>query len=271
VGYKHTEHVWAVPDLTATTKLVLLDLVRRANESKGFTTWASISTIMADTGIRSRTTVRSALNELTARGYVSMKARFQPTDDGRRRQTSHMYTIHMDVIASEGGSTIDRGVGQSLTGGRSTIDHQEQGTEPVSLNQEESDTADAGASTQSSSTIDPDGSTLSPGEKNDPISPAFHRSQDRKHLLQGVQVIAQNRADDDYEKLEHNTEKFLYALNTFFGRDDEHIFGADYGWENIPKKCVDAWEAGKWLNTYLNAWQQEEPLDWTPYNWEAAA
>lgn len=273
MGFAHTEHVWAVPDLTATTKIVLLDLTRRANESKGFTTWASIATIMTDTGIRSRGTVRTSIDDLVARGFISKKPRYETTSDGHRRQTSHIYTVHLDVIAAGGRSTIDRGVGQPLTGGRSTIDHQEQGTEQGSLNKEDGYTIDPDGSTEESYTIDPDGSTaLSAGERTDPISPAFHRSHDRKHLLQGVQVIAQNRADDDYKKLEHNLDQFLIALNTFFDRADENIWGADYGWEQIPSKCTSAYEAGKWLNTFLNSWQNDEGLlEWTPYDWEAAA
>lgn len=235
----------------------------------------TVSTLMAETGYSERT-VRRSLSGLREKGFIQLDS---PGGNVGGKNLAAVYTL---TLPEGGGATSDTPGVPAVTGGPC---QQRQGgpatggplSDPSSdpepgPESDPRDTGDSAESTQSSYTIDPDGSTLSPGERNDPISPAFHHSQDRKFLLQAVKVIAQNRAEGNHENLEINLDHLLLALNTFFDRGDEYLWGSDYGWEDIPKKCVDAYEAGKWLNTYLNAWQAEEgPLEWTPYNWEAAA
>lgn len=104
-----------------------------------------------------------------------------------------------------------------------------------------------------------------PGDRSDPISPAFHRSDDRRHLTGWVQYIAATRAQDRPDLTEDALEKFASDLSIVFGVDDEgYIYGCDYGWEDIPKKCAtDRYAAGKWFNTFLNSWQADDgPLTW---------
>lgn len=256
-------------DLSASEYRVLLTVWTYSDENM-LNAFPSINRVAGDTGL-TRSTVKRCLKSLREMGYLKIDA------PGGNIDGKNLATRYRLTLPSEGGPSVNpRGAtseppgGHERTPGGSTSEPlSDPSSDPES---DPLDTGDAGASTQSSYTIDPGGSTLSAGERNDPISPAFHHSQDRKFLLRGVQAIAQNRTDGDHEKLEHNLDTFLLALNTFFGRDDEYLWGSDYGWEDIPKKCINGYEAGKWLNTYLNAWQAEEGLlEWTPCNWEAAA
>lgn len=217
----------------------------------------SMGRLSADTGL-SRSTVKRCLRSLRAEGYLTVDAK------GGNVDGKNMATRYRLTLPQGGGVTHDPpGVHERSPGG---VTHDPLSDPSPDHESDPPDTGDSGESTQSSYTVDPDGSALTIGERNDPISPAFHHSQDRRFLLRGVQAIAQNRTDGDEEKLGQNLDNLLLALNTFFGRSDEYLWGSDYGWEDIPKKCVDPYEAGKWLNTYLNSWQQEEgDLEWTPH------
>lgn len=245
-------------DLTPGEYLVLMTIWTYTDERMQ-NAWPGRDRLQTDTGM-SREGVRLALRSLEEKGFIILTAK-----GGYRgkQKMADVYSLSLPTQLAEDANSV--GMDLPTQWPPSDPSHQIHTSDPSS-------TDDPGGSSQMSSTTDPDGSVQTPGAKHDPISPAFHHSQDRKFLLQAVKVIAQNRTEGDYEKLEINLDHLLLALNTFFDRDDEYLWGADYGWEDIPKKCTDPYEAGKWLNTYLNAWQNEEgPLDWTPYNWEAAA
>lgn len=119
-------------DLTGRELLVLFTLMGRADADGKC--WPSLALIAKEARCSSKNTVKAALAKLRARGLVTWEERRSESGD----QASHLYQVNVVIPGGTfgpvdnppgggstidlPGSTIDRGVGQPLTGGGSTID-----------------------------------------------------------------------------------------------------------------------------------------------------
>lgn len=101
------------------------------------------------------------------------------------------------------------------------------------------------------------------GELADPISPAWHHSEDRQIIIRNIQAIATAKAAKDPITAENGVNRLHDNLCTAFNSDGDGLDSLiwDYNWE--PKKPqATKLAAAIWLNQLLNEWQKETPITW---------
>lgn len=103
----------------------------------------------------------------------------------------------------------------------------------------------------------------SAGELADPISPAWHTSEDRQIIIRNIQAIATLKAAKDPTGAQNGVNRLHDNLTTAFNSDGDIIDGMiwDYNWEP-SKPQTNKLEAAIWLNQLLNAWQNETSIEW---------
>lgn len=206
----------------------------------------------------SRATVRNAIKSLEEAGHISVQRRTDPCNP--KRNLPNRYRVHYNPVLEWPHHETRRGVGpidtqggtsQPLGVGPDSTTNQEYNQEH---NQEHTYTRDSSESTGPSS------------KTNDPISKEFARSPDRKELRKYVQELGRAKAAKDYTRYDSLLTAFHMKLAQSFNRDpDMEAWGLEDGWDNIPAQCSKPYDAGTWLNKYLNAWANDDgPLTWTP-------
>lgn len=287
MGYKNTMAVWNVQGLKSNAKLILAFLADRADPTKGNKFWHSIADICKATGIGSPTTVDKHLDTLEARGFITRQHRSKTGPNGGRVNLPNLYTFHYDAVVAAAPNDSDaeveeEGVPQNLRGGAPETGEGDprnwivETVEEQSLNDAgytwDNFVAEPGPVTprtwRSETPIEPS-RELSAAERADPISPAFHRSEDRKKLVGLVQELAgaDHRHDDYYADEPGDAYcSFAVAVMDMFTVPNEYgmtLWGYHHGWDRPPTKASSAYQAGAWLNQFLHAWQKDEgPLEW---------
>lgn len=247
MGYIHMPWARDLPGLNVNEKMVLFILTLRAGNATR-QTFMSVGLIAREGGFSpsSKNTVRRALNGLRDKGHIDWKGRVR---EGTSEQSSNIYTVHWDKVGAE---STHVGADSTQVGAESTTNKE--------LNRSTNKSIDSPSSNDEAHVapaIPGNRSSTEKAANADPIGPAFYASEDRGVLINNVQSLA-GRTEDSIQM-----EQFANNLTTAFNDDD----GLDFliyerGWAP-PYKCSERYEAAKWLNTFLHAWQLEAgPLTW---------
>lgn len=257
VGYLHMPWVIEQDGLNTTEKMVLTVLTMRAN-NKTQTTWISLGTICREAGLstNSRGSARRALEKLRDVGLVTWSERFKDNE-----QTSHLYTVHWGVGAQNtypgAEDTYPPVLSTPGVGAESTTD-KEPNQEP--LTEEENQEEVAWSTPSTARAARPTASDDARGA-NDPISPAWAASRERKKLLDLIQYAA-TKSWGPFGEAPHLDDIELELDEAFGGISWSHYIW-DRGWIP-PRHCANRYNAGAWLNKLLHTVKQEEgPFTWT--------
>lgn len=220
------------------------------NDTK--TAFPSREKLAEDMGV-SVATVKRCIKDLEAYGALIVERR-------RNKRTGNFYANHYTLIFNSPRVTGDPR--REVTGDPITTPTVELDSPSFTSEQSSEDVApptQASADTEGSS-------SYSPGELADPISPEFHRSADRKHLVSLIKSTAEARKRGKEGMAEDLTWKFIEAAETILGGDEAICYMIiDHCQKPYKIKAIhtDGRRAGKWLNQLINDARLEVAADFT--------
>lgn len=266
MGYKQMPLALRVPGLKPTEKLVLIALTDHANEGHDDSTFVGQGRIAAEVGAK-RETVSRVMKVLETKGYITRRANFRETEDGRAYRSSDTTTVLYAAMREAVEKAVDN---RDMPGDWETTEFappsDEMSLPLVTKYHGGSDEKSLPLVTKSHGGSDEmsqlnrelnreleqgreQGSEIGKLSFTRPASgtpaPAVDSAEDPryKHTRDAVRTAAETG----------DPEQFKEALRENFEDGGRLADNFSDQWTTIPAQCAEPWHAGKWLRTFLNS------------------
>lgn len=277
MGYIEAKEAELVPGLTIAQKLVLIGLCNRANwETQGGTTFYGQGTLAAELGM-SRKSVTRSMKYLEEQGFIDRSARYRQDTMSQATRSSDLIRVNRERVFLKANEHREALEAERFSGGNPSESVDNRGSEEPFGEVSESDNALESKELGDIESLSL-GHNVSQLGTNSPLAwdrmSQLNKEPNKEPNRELNQVVSRSPTGDPHHaprkqalhiiqeiassENRYDTERFDEWLTEHYGQEVSDYFGDKWG--EIPSYCHNRYEAGAWLNKFLNTAQAHEGL-----------